>query len=65
MSQKTNKSFTKRIKVTGTGKLLTRTPGRNHYNAKDTRGALQAKKGETEMNFPSKAIINNMPHINK
>ena len=63
MSQKTNKSFKKRIKVTGTGKLLTRTPGRNHYNAKDNRGALQAKKGETEANFPSKVIIDNLPHI--
>ena len=63
MARKTNKSFKKRVKVTGTGKLLTRTPGRNHYNAKETRTSLQSKKGETETNFSNKVIINNLPHI--
>lgn len=31
---KTKKSLTKRIKITKTGKLLTRKPGQNHFNAK-------------------------------
>ncbi len=33
---KTNKSYTKRIKVTKNGKLIARKPGRNHFNAKQT-----------------------------
>ena len=65
MSRKTNKSFSKRVKVTGTGKLLTRTPGKNHYNAKQTRTKLNSKQGETEIAMPAKVIINNLPHINR
>ncbi len=34
---KTNKSFTKRLKVTRTGKLIARKPGQNHFNAKESR----------------------------
>ncbi len=34
---KTNKSFSKRIKVTRTGKLVARKPGKNHFNAKESR----------------------------
>jgi len=40
---KTNKSFSKRIKVTKNGKLITRRPGQNHFNAKETRRAQMAK----------------------
>lgn len=34
---KTNKSFTKRIKITRKGKLVARKPGQNHFNAKERR----------------------------
>ena len=34
---KTNKSFSKRIKVTRRGKLVARKPGQNHFNAKESR----------------------------
>ncbi len=34
---KTNKSFTKRLKVTRNGKILARKPGQNHFNAKEKR----------------------------
>ena len=37
MSTKTNKSFTKRLKVTKSGKVLARGTGRNHFNAKESR----------------------------
>lgn len=40
---KTNKSYTKRIRVTRKGKLLTRHTGQNHYNAKESR-ATQTRK---------------------
>jgi ribosomal protein L35 len=37
MSIKTNKSLTKRLKVTKNGKILARAPGFNHFNARQTR----------------------------
>ena len=64
MAQKTNKSYSKRFKVTASGKLVSRTPGKNHYNAKSTRGDLQSKKGTSEAHLPAKVIINNLPHAN-
>ncbi len=42
---KSNKSFQKRIKVTKTGKLVTRKIGQNHFNAKNkTRVTLKKRK---------------------
>ncbi|OGC84557.1 hypothetical protein A3F55_01115 [Candidatus Adlerbacteria bacterium RIFCSPHIGHO2_12_FULL_53_18] len=34
---KTNKAFTKRLKITRTGKVIARKPGQNHFNAKESR----------------------------
>ena len=46
MSIKTNKSLTKRLKVTKNGKILSRAPGFNHFNAKQSRNKqLAGKKG--------------------
>ena len=42
---KTNKSFLKRVKITGRGKLMKRPPGQNHFNAKDSGNASRQKKG--------------------
>jgi len=43
---KTNKSFTKRLKLTKKGKLIARKPGFNHFNAKQSRSTqLAGKKG--------------------
>lgn len=36
---KTNKSFTKRLKITRNGKLIARKPGQNHFNAKESRSS--------------------------
>lgn len=45
---KTNKSFTKRLKVTKSGKILGRTPGKNHFNAKAKRSKqLEGKRLQT------------------
>lgn len=42
---KTNKSFSKRLKVTKNGKVLARKPGFNHNNAKQSRSTqLNGKK---------------------
>ncbi|OGM99720.1 MAG: hypothetical protein A2817_02545 [Candidatus Yanofskybacteria bacterium RIFCSPHIGHO2_01_FULL_39_8b] len=45
MTNKTNKSFLKRIKITGTGKIMKRPPGQNHFNAKDSGSKGQRKHG--------------------
>jgi ribosomal protein L35 len=39
---KTNKSFSKRLKVTRTGKIVARKPGKNHFNAKEGRSKQMA-----------------------
>ncbi|HUY62555.1 MAG TPA: 50S ribosomal protein L35 [Candidatus Paceibacterota bacterium] len=41
---KTNKSYTKRIRVTRTGKLVARKPGQNHFNAKQSGGERRGKR---------------------
>lgn len=41
---KTNKSYTKRIKVTKNGKLVARKPGQNHFNAKESGRERQNRK---------------------
>ena len=45
MSNKTNKSLLKRIKITGSGKITKRPPGQNHFNAKDSGSRGQRKHG--------------------
>jgi len=44
---KTNKSFSKRIKVTRKGKVLSRKTGQNHFNAKASR-TKQMKRRNTQ-----------------
>lgn len=41
---KSNKSYTKRLRVTKNGKILSRKPGGNHYNAKERREDQLARK---------------------
>lgn len=41
---KTNKSFTKRLKVTRRGKVIARRAGQDHFNAKESRTARLGKK---------------------
>ncbi len=45
---KTNKSFTKRLKITKNGKLVGRKPGQNHFNAKESR-ASQMTSNRTQI----------------
>lgn len=43
---KTNKSYSKRLKVTKNGKIIARGTGQNHFNAKESRRSqLHNKKG--------------------
>ncbi len=43
---KTNKSFTKRLKITKNGKIKMRKAGQNHFNAKEG-GRSQLKRGRS------------------
>jgi len=43
---KTNKSYTKRLKVTKNGKILSRVKGQNHFNSKNS-GRDGIAKGRT------------------
>ncbi len=54
MAIKTNKSFAKRIKVTKTGKLLTRKTGQGHFNSKERRSAKAAKHRNVEFHMTMK-----------
>lgn len=41
---KTNKSYSKRIRVTRRGKLMARRPGQNHFNAKQSGSERSQKR---------------------
>lgn len=54
MSTKTNKSFTKRLKVSKNGKISARSTGQNHFNAKESRRSQLAKKKSTPFQISNK-----------
>lgn len=60
---KTNKSFTKRLKVTKNGKILARAKGQNHFNAKESRRDQLKKKQVVEVNFANKVIDRFLPGL--
>ena len=41
---KTNKSYSKRLRVTKTGKVVARAPGQNHFNAKKSGTERQVSR---------------------
>ncbi len=56
-SHKTNRSLLKRIKITGTGKILKRYNHQNHFNAKESGNVTRGKRGDTAV--PS-ALVKSM-----
>ena len=54
MGVKTNKSYSKRLKVTKSGKLLIRKAGQNHFNSKERRAAKSAKNRQNEFHMSNK-----------
>lgn len=58
---KTNKSFTKRIRVTKTGKLIARKSGQNHFNAKEGSGTKSAKRRNASVHLSNKAKSRFLP----
>lgn len=53
---KTNKSLTKRLKVTRNGKIIARRPGFNHFNAKQSRTSQLAGKKGKQLSLSNKVI---------
>ena len=54
MAQKTNKSYSKRLKVTKSGKILVRKPGQNHFNAKESNHTKREKGRKEEFHMSNK-----------
>jgi len=52
---KTNKSFTKRIRVTKKGKLIARKSGQNHFNAKEGSQTKSSKRQNASIKMSNKA----------
>lgn len=62
MSVKTNKSYTKRLKLTASGKVLARKPGFNHFNAKQSRTTQLAGKKMVDFAIKPKDLARFIPH---
>ena len=62
MSAETNKSFSKRLKVTKNGKILARKAGFNHFNAKQRRVKQLAGKKMQSFTMKPKIKSRNLPH---
>ena len=58
---KTNKSYSKRLKVTKNGKILARKPGFNHFNAKQSRNSQLAGKKRANFVIKNKPMSHLMP----
>lgn len=59
---KTNKSITKRIRVTKKGKLIARKPGFNHFNAKQSRSTQLSGKRATTFSMKNKIRSRLIPY---
>jgi len=51
---KTNKSYSKRIRVTRNGKLMVRAKGQNHFNAKQKGSERSAKRRQATLVLTAK-----------
>jgi len=59
---KTNKSLSKRLKMTKTGKILARHAGQNHFNAKESRSTQMSNKRARVINLKNKDIGRYLPN---
>ncbi|MHB8860556.1 MAG: 50S ribosomal protein L35 [Minisyncoccota bacterium] len=58
---KSNKSYTKRIRVTRTGKLMARKTGQNHFNAKQSGSQRNGKRRAVALSLTAKVIRRFLP----
>lgn len=62
---KTNKSYSKRLKVTRKGKVLARKPGKNHFNAKESRSTQMAGKKMATFHIGHKEASRFLPGLKR
>ena len=55
---KTNKSISKRIRITGTGKMLRRPMGVNHFKTRKNAKGIQKKRGIRTLEMTAKRLAN-------
>ncbi|HEY9582862.1 MAG TPA: hypothetical protein VJK09_00920 [Candidatus Paceibacterota bacterium] len=60
---KTNKSFSKRMKITKRGQILVRKAGQNHFNAKASRNKQMSGKHWNNLKLNAKTISRNLPNL--
>jgi ribosomal protein L35 len=58
---KTNKSFTKRLKVSKNGKITSRKTGQNHFNAKESGRKNLSKKRSRSIEFSNQVTRRFLP----
>ncbi len=58
---KTNKSYTKRLKVTKNGKILARIPGQCHFNAKESGDVRRSKQNKAALSLSTKITRRFLP----
>jgi ribosomal protein L35 len=63
MSIKTNKSYMKRFKVTRTGKITSRRPGQNHFNAKERSSTSGSKRRTVQVFMDNKSMSRFLANI--
>ncbi len=59
---KTNKSYTKRIKLTKNSKVKARAKGQNHFNAKESGNKTRSKRGTRDFIISAKKLSRFLPH---
>ncbi len=59
---KTNKSYSKRIKLTKNGKVKVRAKGQNHFNAKESGNVTRKKRGTRDFVISAKKLARFLPH---
>lgn len=58
---KTNKSYTKRLRVTRNGKIIARKPGQNHFNAKQSGSTRSSKRRTVTLALTAKVVRRFLP----
>ena len=59
---KTHKGATKRLKKTGSGKIMQRTAGQGHFNSRETGKVTKNKRRDTTMSTASNRLKSLLVH---
>lgn len=60
---KTHKGTAKRLRKTGSGKLMQRTAGHGHFNSRETGKVTKNKRRDTEVSSASRRLKPLLVHI--